>query len=78
MGSEVLRAVVMKISIFWYISGVVCWKSTDVSEKYVACIFRVEYAKEITSMKQAASSSETSVDFKQTTRRHIPEARRSQ
>jgi hypothetical protein len=42
LGSEVFTAAVMKNSIFWDIRCVVHWKSTDVLEKHVGSIFRVE------------------------------------
>jgi hypothetical protein len=60
------------------------WESTDVSEEHVPPIFRIEeWAKQETRMKCVASgaememeeicSSETSVDFRRTTRGYIPE-----
>jgi hypothetical protein len=46
----------MKSSVFWVIAPCSPSKSTNVSEEHVASIFRVEeYAKQDTSMKQAAS-----------------------
>jgi hypothetical protein len=39
---EVVTAVIMKSSVFWDIMLLVRWKTTDVSEKYVASIFKVE------------------------------------
>jgi hypothetical protein len=32
----------LKITVFWDITLVACWKSTDVSEEHFASIFRVE------------------------------------
>jgi hypothetical protein len=47
----------LKSYIFWDITRVACWKSTEVSEEHVTSIFRIEeYAKEENNMKQAASS----------------------
>jgi hypothetical protein len=44
----------MKIAVFWDVTCVNRWKSTDVSVEYVAYIFRVEVKPETSSM-QAAS-----------------------
>jgi hypothetical protein len=58
--------------------------STDVSEEYVALIFRVEEATCFTmdscllyssTLKMKACSSETSIDIQRTTRHYIPEDR---
>jgi hypothetical protein len=46
VGFEVLTAVIIKSTVFWDTTPCSPWKSTDVSEKYIASIFRVEeYAK---------------------------------
>jgi hypothetical protein len=42
LGFELLAAVVMKTYIFWDITACSPLKSTDVSEEYVASIFKVE------------------------------------
>jgi hypothetical protein len=41
-GFDVLRAVIMKSSIFWDITPYTPFKLTDVSEEHVVSIFRVE------------------------------------
>jgi hypothetical protein len=41
VGFEVLTAVVMKSSVFWDITPLVCLKSTDVSEEHVTSIFNL-------------------------------------
>jgi hypothetical protein len=71
----------MKSTIFWDIKPLVRWKSTDVSQEHFGSILSIkEYAKQETSVKQAASrvkmeakySSETSVDFQRITWHYIP------
>jgi hypothetical protein len=42
VGFEVRTADIMKCSIFWDITALVRWKSTDVSEEHIASIIRVE------------------------------------
>jgi hypothetical protein len=49
---EVLTPITVKNSVFWDITTIVRRKSTDVSEKYITSIFRVEESKP--SMRQAA------------------------
>jgi hypothetical protein len=49
---EVLTAVVMKSSIFWDITPCSMLKSTDVSEKLIASIFRVEKAERDSGVKE--------------------------
>jgi hypothetical protein len=71
---------------FEVLTEVVPLEDNDVSEEHVAAIFRVEesalvltcftlecFAYLLTLKKEAACSSETFVDFRQTTRRYVPE-----
>jgi hypothetical protein len=55
----------LKIAVFWVVAQYSLEKFTDVSEVLVASIIRA--------MMEAASTSETSVNFYQTTRRNNPE-----
>jgi hypothetical protein len=40
--SDILAAVIMKISVFWDITPLALWKSTDVSEEHIASTFRIK------------------------------------
>jgi hypothetical protein len=42
VGFEVLTEVVMKSSVFWHITLCSLLKASDISEEYVASIFKVE------------------------------------
>jgi hypothetical protein len=59
-----LIAVAMKSSIFWDITPCNWWKSTDMSEEHVSCLAYSPALK-----MEATCSSDTSLDFHQTTQR---------
>jgi hypothetical protein len=68
---------IVKNSVFWDKHHVVRWKSTDVSEECLALLATsstlVSFLAFSSNMKMVICSTETLVDFQQTTWRYIPE-----
>jgi hypothetical protein len=78
VGFEVLTAVVMKSTIFWDTTPYSSWKLADVSEEYIASIFKVEeWAKQETGMKLCSLSDSHSSLIQRSWRwrRHVPSKR---